>query len=748
MKAEERFAQSGNSSVSDPQAHSSHAGDESSDPRGDFDLTLMNDLDFLEVYIKTRIRSYTFNNALVFESNPVDQLSFTHMELEKGTELNIGPHALEVGASVNVAFLEQEEWLLLMFIAVSELGSLGSRTSRKRAAELRNTVRQEWARMQIHKEREWRRQKRTQAECKRTGAVYIDSSKSNTGRMVIKLISSLSGRYFVDVEQTEPILMIHHITALLMHLIYRVPRRATRMLLVALRLLVRVTSGGGSDPEKKAMIDTLPIDIRTILGRFDLDPVTRAYACCPSCFAIYSKPYPETCSHRRAFLSKPCGAKLWRKRTIRGREFTFPIRIFLYQEMKGWLARMLSRKDIEDVMDKMLKRAAGAAKPIMMDLWDAPVFRELRTEDGNRFVDAPPGEGRLIFGLSLDGFNPFQNKEAKQDVTVTGIYVYCLNLPPHLRYRPENMYLVGVIPGPTKPSIDQINHFLRPLVDELLEFWFKGVFYSRTALYEAGRLVRAALVPLVCDLPAARQTAGFGGHGAKYFCSVCRLLKSDMNELDMSKWEERTCDEHRAAAQAWKDLPTLAKRDTAFKLNSTRWSALLDLPYWDPIKYTVIDSMHNHYLGLLKYHCRTLWGMNVSSVDADSNNPLEDAPPSEEDITRGLAYLEEGTEDELSTCTRATLNYLCSLFDIPRKKHSKSHMISRILKFVSCVSNTGKSGLTCPSCVASEGNRSGARYDQALRGAGRASSFSNKNRCSVRTKCAHVRSRSCSEVPG
>ncbi|RDX40373.1 hypothetical protein OH76DRAFT_1298403, partial [Lentinus brumalis] len=223
-------------------------------------------------------------------------------------------------------------------------------------------------------------------------------------------------------------------------------------------------------------------------------------------------------------------------------------------------------------------------------------------------------------------------------------------------------------------------------VDELLEFWFKGVFYSRTALYEAGRLVRAALVPLVCDLPAARQTAGFGGHAAKYFCSMCKLLKSDMDELDMSKWGERTCDEHRADAQAWKDLPTVSKRETAFKLNSTRWSALLDLPYWDPIKYTVIDSMHNHYLGLLKYHCRTLWGMNVSAVDADSNSPLEDATPSEEDIARGLAYFETGTEDELSTCTRATLNYMCSLFQIPRKKHSKAHMIRRILQFVSAAS--------------------------------------------------------------
>ncbi|RPD56985.1 hypothetical protein L226DRAFT_468115, partial [Lentinus tigrinus ALCF2SS1-7] len=115
-------------------------------------------------------------------------------------------------------------------------------------------------------------------------------------------------------------------------------------------------------------------------------------------------------------------------------------------EMKHWLARFLSREKLEDMMDGMLKRALGKAPEVMLDFWDAPVLRELRMPDGTRFIDAPPGEARLVFGLSVDGFNPFHSKTAKQVVTVTAIYMYCLNLPPHLRYRPENVYLVGVIP--------------------------------------------------------------------------------------------------------------------------------------------------------------------------------------------------------------------------------------------------------------------------------------------------------------
>ncbi len=474
--------------------------------------------------------------------------------------------------------------------------------------------------------------------------------------------------------------IVHHVTALLLHLIYKIPRRATRILLVALRALVRLTIGPSRSPEERGSADSLPVDIRTILGRFDLDPVTRPYICCPACYAIYPKPYPQVCSHKAAANSKPCGTDLWRSRTIRGRVFSFPLSTFLYQEMKHWLARLLARHQLEDIMDTMLQRAVGDAREIMSDLWDAPIFRELRMPDGTLFVDAPPGEARLIFGLAVDGFNPFHSKTAKQQVTVTGIYMYCLNLPPHLRYRPENMYLVGIIPGPGKPSAEQINHFLRPLVDELLQFWHGGVYYSRTMKFPDGRLVRCVLVPLVCDLPAARQTAGFGHYSAKYFCHMCNLQLEDMNELDMTKWGERTCEGHRAAAEAWRDLPSVSRREAAFKENSTRWSVLLELPYWDPIRFTVIDSMHNHYLGLLKRHCRKIWGMDIEAVDDDEDRG---PGPSEEDLAMALDLFYTGTADDLSKCTRAVLKRICSILAVRYKKSSKTHMIHRLLEFVS-----------------------------------------------------------------
>lgn len=43
------------------------------------------------------------------------------------------------------------------------------------------------------------------------------------------------------------------------------------------------------------------------------------------------------------------------------------------------------------------------------------------------------------------------------------------------RNRPENKILAGVTPGPHEPDVDTINHFLKPMVDELLELWDDGI---------------------------------------------------------------------------------------------------------------------------------------------------------------------------------------------------------------------------------------------------------------------------------
>ena len=45
-----------------------------------------------------------------------------------------------------------------------------------------------------------------------------------------------------------------------------------------------------------------------------------------------------------------------------------------------------------------------------------------------------------------------------------------MNLPREIRFKRENVIIVGLIPGPTEPP-EVINSYLRPLVCELLKLW-------------------------------------------------------------------------------------------------------------------------------------------------------------------------------------------------------------------------------------------------------------------------------------
>src|SRR6266567_4558660 len=99
-----------------------------------------------------------------------------------------------------------------------------------------------------------------------------------------------------------------------------------------------------------------------------------------------------------------------------------------------------------------------------------------------------------------------------------GLYIVCLNLPPNERFKTENMFLAGIIPGPKEPSMQKINHFLKPLVDDLLESYANEVQYTCTWKYSNGRNIRSALALIICDLSATCQALGFSRAQSTNFC--------------------------------------------------------------------------------------------------------------------------------------------------------------------------------------------------------------------------------------
>ena len=121
-------------------------------------------------------------------------------------------------------------------------------------------------------------------------------------------------------------------------------------------------------------------------------------------------------------------------------------------------------------------------------------------------------------------------------------------------------------------------------------------------------LVRAALICVGCDIPAARKVCGFLGHRATMGCSMCLLAfptekfgkTADYSNNDRSKWVPRT-DEHQRqeAMKSFHSLTKSERMDTE-RSSGVRYSCLLELPYFNAPRMCVIDPMHNLLLGTAK----------------------------------------------------------------------------------------------------------------------------------------------------
>ncbi|OAV86808.1 hypothetical protein PTTG_29721, partial [Puccinia triticina 1-1 BBBD Race 1] len=144
-------------------------------------------------------------------------------------------------------------------------------------------------------------------------------------------------------------------------------------------------------------------------------------------------------------------------------------------------------------------------------------------------------------------------------------------------------------------------------------------------IHPEGRTLRAAIFPLIADLPALRKTNGFGSHAALLFCSLCLLKKENLHETDTTRFLPRTDKAHRQDAAAWLHLENYTERKKFAKKHGARWSVLNELPYWRPVQYSSIEMMHALVLGDLKDHSMRFLNLPAAGAQLKSMQELDEA---------------------------------------------------------------------------------------------------------------------------
>ena len=205
----------------------------------------------------------------------------------------------------------------------------------------------------------------------------------------------------------------------------------------------------------------MPSNIHTALLKFDLDNKTFIYTVYLRCHCTYAPhispgetvtKYPSHCTNHTDPSSNQCGQPLLRHDRTGKEDSWKPIKPFVYHSFHDYLASHLSWKNLEEVMDKACNELQGLIdRPLPSFAWDVGQAEFLQLFQGptpGQFVVNKGNEVCYISSLNFDTFNV-------EGICIQGalaacslISMVCLNLPPHLHYKLEYMYIAGIIPGP------------------------------------------------------------------------------------------------------------------------------------------------------------------------------------------------------------------------------------------------------------------------------------------------------------
>ncbi len=342
-----------------------------------------------------------------------------------------------------------------------------------------------------------------------------------------------------------------------------------------------------------------------------LTPTVCSSVVCQECHSLYDY---NDCIERRGIqvIVKTCRqcAKAGKRIpllkqvfTRQGTEKFYPSLVYPYSSLVTTLKSFFKRPNFLRACEEW--RQSIATDPnALRDIYDGKLWKDFFCFEGIPFLSERNNIGLM---LNVDWFQPFKHRTYSVGV----LYLAVMNLPRNIRFKRENIIIVGVIPGPSEPPLT-INTYLSPLVSELLSLWNDGIVCN--VLESGPQVIRAALLCVACDLPAGRKTCGFLSYVANLGCSRCyanfgtgKFGVQNYSGFNRTSWRPRSIAKHREDVKTILKCTTKSEKQLKESEFGCRYSCLLELPYFDAIRKLIIDPMHNLYIGTAKSIMHNIW---------------------------------------------------------------------------------------------------------------------------------------------
>ena len=171
--------------------------------------------------------------------------------------------------------------------------------------------------------------------------------------------------------------------------------------------------------------------------------------------------YPR---HPHQARRRPCGSVLMKvMRSRAGKTFLYPRQVYCFKKVTDSLQDLINKPNFMENCEKWRNCSTQLSDNVLGDCFEGRVWKEFQYVDGEPFLAIP---NNFALMLNIDWLQP--TLHGSKSICV--IYMVVMNLPKKERFKPENLIVVGIIPGPKDPK-HYINSFLQPLVDDLIDLW-------------------------------------------------------------------------------------------------------------------------------------------------------------------------------------------------------------------------------------------------------------------------------------